>query len=217
MKLVIFDFCETLVNFQTADCFSRFVLEKESRNFILKTDLLLDKMKFYKFCSKFNLDSCSQKKILLTNLNGLNKEKLESYAELFLESKILPNLNEKVFEKFLNHLNANDFVIINSGGYQPYLDLFAKKYGVKKLFSTQFKYKGSIFTGEIDGIDCLGQEKVRKMKEEGINFNNYTEIIVYSDSITDMPIFDLATTKVAIINKNTIPSWCKKKFEIIKV
>lgn len=28
MNLVIFDFCETLVNFQTADSFSRFVLKK---------------------------------------------------------------------------------------------------------------------------------------------------------------------------------------------
>ena len=217
MKLVIFDFCETLVNFQTADSFSRFVLEKESRNFILKIDTLLDKIKFYRFCYKLNLDSWSQKKFLLSNLNGLSKEKIKSYAELFLESKILPNLNEKVFEKFLNHLNANDFVIINSGGYQPYLDLFVEKYGVKKLFSTEFKYEGSIFTGKIEGIDCLGQEKVRKMKEEGLNFNDYEEIIVYSDSITDMPIFNLATTRVAIINKNSIPSWCKEKFEIIKV
>ena len=55
------------------------------------------------------------------------------------------------------------------------------------------------------------------MIEEGLNFNNYDGIIVYSDSITDMPIFNLATTRVAIINKNTIPSWCKEKFEIIKV
>ena len=85
------------------------------------------------------------------------------------------------------------------------------------LFSTEFKYEGSIFTGKIEGIDCLGQEKVRKMKEEGLNFNDYEEIIVYSDSITDMPIFNLATTRVAIINKNSIPSWCKEKFEIIKV
>lgn len=154
---------------------------------------------------------------MLSSLNGLSKEKLKSYAELFLESKILPNLNEKVFEKFLNHLNANDFVIINSGGYQPYLDLFVEKYGVKKLFSTEFKYIDNIFTGKIKGIDCLGQEKVRKMIEEGLNFNNYDGIIVYSDSITDMPIFNLATTRVAIINKNTIPSWCKEKFEIIKV
>ena len=217
MNLVIFDFCETLVNFQTADSFSRFVLKKESKNFVLKIDFLLDKIKFYRFCSKLNLDSWSQKNFLLSSLNGLSKEKLKSYAELFLESKILPNLNEKVFEKFLNHLNANDFVIINSGGYQPYLDLFVEKYGVKKLFSTEFKYIDNIFTGKIKGIDCLGQEKVRKMIEEGLDFNNYDGIIVYSDSITDMPIFNLATTRVAIINKNTIPSWCKEKFEIIKV
>lgn len=217
MKLVIFDFCETLVNFQTADSFSRFILEKESKKIILKIDFLLDKIKFYRFCSKLNLDSWSQKNFLLSNLNGLSKEKIKSYAELFLESKILPNLNEKVFEKFLNHLNANDFVIINSGGYQPYLDLFVNKYGVNMLFSTEFKYEGSIFTGKIEGIDCLGQEKVRKMKEEGLNFNDYEEIIVYSDSITDMPIFNLATSRVAIINKNSIPSWCKEKFEIIKV
>ena len=102
MKLVIFDFCETLVNFQTADCFSRFVLEKESRNFILKTDLLLDKMKFYKFCSKFNLDSCSQKKILLTNLNGLNKEK--EYFGYGI--------------KILNYMDVNKRVC-NEENYQP--------------------------------------------------------------------------------------------------
>jgi len=42
---------------------------------------------------------------------------------------------------------------------------------------------------------------------------------VYSDSITDLPIFNLASHKVAVLKKGTspIPTWCQSIFEIIYV
>jgi phosphoserine phosphatase len=40
---------------------------------------------------------------------------------------------------------------------------------------------------------------------------------VYSDSVTDMPIFNLASKKYAVISKAQIPQWATNNFEIIKV
>jgi hypothetical protein len=47
--------------------------------------------------------------------------------------------------------------------------------------------------------------------------NNYSKIFVYSDSETDLPIFNLATHKIAVLKNEFIPNWCQSNFEIIKV
>lgn len=217
MRLAIFDFCDTLVNFQTANEFCKYVLKKESRNRLLKTDHFFDKYYFYRLFANLGLSHFSQKKILLRGLKGLTKAKLQFYGEQYVQYVIENQLNIDVFRRFLEHIEQGDIVVINSGGYEVYLQHFSNKYHIEYTFSTRFKYVNNIFSGEIEGEDCLGFEKVGRMKEAKILHKNYKEIFVYSDSITDMPIFNLATHKIAIIKDTSIPKWCKTNFEIVKV
>ena len=217
MKLAIFDFCDTLVNFQTANEFCKFVLKKESRNSILKTDYFFEKYYFYRLFAKLGISHFSQKKLLLRGLKGLTKAKLQFYGEQYVQDVIENQMNREVFRRFIEHIEQGDLVVINSGGYEAYLQYFSSKYHIEFTFSTRFKYVNNIFSGDIEGNDCLGQEKVIRMKEIDILDKAYKEIFVYSDSITDMPIFNLATHKIAIIKGNFLPKWCNTNFEILKV
>jgi HAD superfamily hydrolase (TIGR01490 family) len=217
MRLAIFDFCDTLVNFQSANEFCKYVLKKESRNCLLNADRFFDKFFFYRLFGKLGRSHFSQKKVLLRGLKGLAKKKLELYGEQYVHDVIENQFNREVFQRFLQHKEKGDLVIINSGGYEVYLDHFSNKYQIEFTFSTRFKFVNNIFCGEIEGNDCLGQEKVARMKEVDILDKGYKEIFVYSDSITDMPIFNLASHRIAVIKGNMTPKWCQSNFEIIKV
>jgi phosphatidylglycerophosphatase C len=217
MRLAIFDFCDTLINFQSANEFCKYVLKNESRKSFLKADWFFEKYFFYILFAKLNLSHFSQKKLLLRGLKGLTKAKLELYGKKYVHEVIENQLNKEVFQRFLEHIRLGDIVVINSGGYEAYLQYFSNKHFVEYTFSTRFKYVKDVFSGEIEGDDCLGLEKLIRMKEIDILDKVYNDIFVYSDSITDMPIFDLASRRIAVIKHNTIPQWCQLNFDIIKV
>ena len=216
-KLVIFDFCDTLVNFQSADEFCRYILKKESRFIYLMMDKFFQIFYFYRILSKLQLEVFSQKYFLLKGLKGLSVSRIDDYGIDYVREVISKQLNEKVYQRFLDHIKNGDVVVINSGGYEPYLKYFSSTHNVALLYSTRFKYVKNIFTGEIDGNDCLGFEKVERMKDADLLERCYSDIFVYSDSVTDLPIFNLATHKVAVIKYNLSPMWCQTNFEIIKV
>lgn len=218
MRLVIFDFCDTITNFQTANEFCKFVLKKESKYGLVHFNTLLKRFYIYRVISKMGLKSWfSEKTVLLSRLKGISSIKMDEFAMNFIDEVIETNLNLEVYNRFLNHIKIGDVVVLNSGGYEPYLKLFAKKYGVNHCFSTQLEYTNNIFKGRVKGKDCLGEEKVIRMITAELLNNTYSDIVVYSDSITDMPIFNLATHKIAVIKESTIPSWCDASFEIISV
>ncbi len=216
MNLAIFDFCETLVNFQTADRFCRFVLEKKSKTRIIKLDSYFSRFKIYALFAKLGVKN-AQKRVLLSGFRGIEVSEMHQMALIFLKDIIEPRLNVNVYALFKNHLANGDYVVINSGGYEPYLKIFAEQHLVKKLYATKLETKGHQCTGKIDGTDCLGMEKVLRMQNDGVLNQSYNDVFVYSDSITDMPIFNLATKKYAVISKAQIPQWATNNFKIIKV
>ena len=216
IRLAIFDFCDTLVNFQTANEFCKYVLKKETRYRLLRVDHFFEKYYFYRLFARLRFSGFSQKKLLLRGLQGLSKSKIEFYGEQYVEDVIENQLNITVFERFNEHKKNGDIVVINSGGYEAYLLKFSEKNKIEFTFSTKFKYINDVFTGEIEGNDCLGMEKVTRMKEAAFLDKVYEDIFVYSDSITDMPIFNLASQKIAVIKQKKTPNWCQSNFEIIR-
>lgn len=217
MNLAIFDFCDTISNFQTADAFSRYALKKMGRTSHLKLNSILSKLKIYSLLSKLKIQGV-QKKLLLSGIKGLHRDKIDSIAIEYYKDVVKLGLNKKVVQLMLDHLDNGDRVIINSGGFMPYLKVFANEYNIAKVYATEFEYKKNRFTGNILGVDCLSIEKVKRMKEYELLEYNFNEIIVYSDSVTDLPLFNIATKKIVIIYSEKIPEWCSSsEFHTIKL
>lgn len=216
MNLAIFDFCETLVNFQTADRFCRFTLERNSKKRYLKIDYFLNQLKIYSLLSKMGVKNF-QKRFLLLGLKNMSAAEIQNMSIAFLKEEIEPKLNQNVFGLFKQHIKQGDFVVINSGGYEPYIKSFSEKHLVHKYYATKLGYANSRLSGKILGADCLGIEKVIRMENDGVLKQHFNEVFVYSDSVTDMPIFNLASKKYAIVSSNETPQWTKNNFEIIHV
>jgi HAD superfamily phosphoserine phosphatase-like hydrolase len=222
MKLAIFDFCDTIVNFQSADAFIRFSLKKNKSyksRFTLFLDYFFQKTKTYSILYRLNISKNLQKNFLLKGLKNISVIELNKYAKDFENNVIQQNINQLIYSRLVEHIKNNDLVVINSGGYEIYLKYFVLKTGVIKLYATNLAFDiNSKFMGKIDGKDCLNVEKINKMTDDDIDFKDFDEIFVYSDSSTDMPLFDIATTKIAVIKDNEIPEWCNNEsFKIIKV
>ncbi len=218
--LVIFDFCETLINFQTADRFIDFIIKNESykkHKWVANLDSFLRKSKLLSLFNKFNKDYNLSKRLKLAQLKGISKEIVDRNALDYYESIIIKNPIREVYDKLKFHQENNDVIIIISGGYLPYVKVFSEKNNIDFYYATEFEYKDGLVTGNFSGKDCMNIQKIavleKCIKENNIDFN-YS--ISYSDSITDLPLLKW-TNEGYVISKDKTQNWSKENslFEII--
>jgi HAD superfamily hydrolase (TIGR01490 family) len=207
MQLVIFDFCETLVNFQSADRFVDFIIEKENYHkyrWVNYLSRILYRTKVLAVASKIFPELNPSKRLKLLQVKGVSNQKVAQYAKDFYEQNIVPNLIPPVYELLQQHLKNNDYVIVISGGYGPYIKVFSEALGAQGYFATEMAHDTMKLTGKFLGKDCLYGQKVvlleNYLKEHPVA---YTRSIVYSDSISDLPLLKWADEGFVISKKKS--------------
>ena len=95
---------------------------------------------------------------------------------------------------YLKKKHNNDVIISASPFFL--LNPVCKKLSVKKLIASNVDKK----TGKYDGLNCSGEEKVRRFNKV---YKNVIVNEVYSDRFCDMPIFKLGK-KAFLVKKNNI-------------
>lgn len=215
INLAIFDFCDTLVNLQTADLFVKYVLDNYPSNKIssnIKYISYLEKIKFFSVINKIKPNNSLKKKLILYQLKNLNYHIVDSLAQNFINNFVLKNLNYDVLNFFEWHKKNNDVTIICSGGYCIYLKYFIKIYPFDYLLCTKIKVKDNNILGLFDGNDCMYFQKVIEI--EKIIYNELknlkiNDIYVYTDSFSDLPLLQFAT-KPFVISYDKPQSWVNK-------
>ena len=176
-----------------------------------------DKTIYKKDCSiKFYLYCLRQKPIMIFHLikvlflmilNKINfistkkfKEKFFSFLKLFdniddvvsnFWKKEIVNINEWYLK-----IKKDDDIICSASPKFLVKTVFQIINPSAKIICTQMCKK----TGTIEGENLKGKEKVTKLKEifgENITFNN-----AYTDSLSDLPLLDLANNKYIACGKN---------------
>ena len=211
MRLVLFDFCETLVDFQTADAFVDFVRRKRPS---LKARVLewifrlTGRLYGWAILHKIRPHYPFSKKCKLLQLKGMHRSELEQLAAAYYEERLVPAQIPMLHQKMVQHLQDGDTVWIVSGGYDIYLKLFAQKWNLAGVIASRigFNQKG-ICTGTMLGEDCLREAKVQYLNQQ---FTNIQELrpgsISYSDSITDLPLLKWTETGVVVSHRKS-QSW----------
>ena len=207
-RVALFDFCETLVNFQTADAFVDFVRTKSQnkRMFILeRIRMFLIKFHVLAFLERRFFSRIPIHKITkLFQLRGLCQKELEYYASLYYNEKIKPNFIPKVLA-ILKDKQKNGYTIaIVSGGYGIYLKYFAKEFNVPFVLSSNIKFKNNVCTGLLDGPDCMEENKIKYL--EKVFAKDRIQSEAYSDSITDLPLLNWADQGY-VISKGKHQNW----------
>ena len=87
------------------------------------------------------------------------------------------------------HLAAGDLVVIVSASYAIYVEPLAALLGVHHVLATRLVVAADgRLTGELDGANCRGQEKVRRLHEwldTAHGGRSAVEVVAYGDSAGD--------------------------------
>lgn len=208
-KIALFDFCETLANFQTADPFVDYVRKNHPSKRMLffdKLKLFHDRLRIFGAFEHLLLPQNSiSKKIKLYQLKGFHKKELVLLAEQYYKNVVKPNLINEMINELLRLKNEYKIYLV-SGGYDLYLKYFVEDFGLDGYFSSKIGFIDDICTGRMEGEDCMYENKVKTLEN---SFNKAgCEIIAYSDSKTDMPLLAWADEGIVVSKKHS-QKWAK--------
>lgn len=214
-KVAFFDFCETIVNFQTANAFIDYV-RKYDGTFYMKLlnffYILLSKLRVFAIANKIIPSNSYSKKIKLLQLKGFTYERLDNLAESYYAEKLSTSLISPVMKEMENLGNQGFEICIVSAGYSIYLKYFALHHGIKHIIGTELDFKEgkNICRGRIRGKDCINDEKPFRIKsyfeKEKVDYLNS---IAFSDSISDLPMLKMVGNGV-VISKDVSRQWSIK-------
>ena len=197
-KVALFDFCETIANFQTADNYVRFVQSnsKPTNASLCTLYRILNKFRILgilrRICPKRSID----KRFILKQMKGRTYDEMDRLAKEYYEIRIKPNLIYPIVRKLIELQNEGYEIIIVSGGYDIYLKYFAKEYNVKHVLSTSIEFKKGICTGRFKGKDCMFDYKIDYIK--AVVKGDLNKWYAFSDSITDLPMLELVGNPIVV-------------------
>lgn len=193
-KLTIFDLDNTLLAGDSDRAWGQYIVEKK----IVSDAFLVESEKFYNSYYEGDLDIDG---FLAFCLKPLTENKLSELLELregFIEDKIKPMMLEEAIRTVEQKKIEGPVIIAtatNSFVTRPIADLFK----IKDLIATEFIIKDNEFTGEVDGIPCFREGKVKKV-EEWVEANGYdlSSATFYSDSFNDLPLLEKVETAIVV-------------------
>ena len=193
-KLTIFDLDNTLLAGDSDRAWGQYIVEKK----IVSDAFLVESEKFYNSYYEGDLDIDG---FLAFCLKPLTENKLSELLELrkgFIEDKIKPMMLEEAVRTVERKKIEGPVIIAtatNSFVTRPIADLFK----IKDLIATEFIIKDNEFTGEVDGIPCFREGKVKKV-EEWVKANGYdlSSATFYSDSFNDLPLLEKVETAIVV-------------------
>lgn len=122
-------------------------------------------------------------KLASEKFNTLCKEYAEEAIPLVLRGKALKEIQQ------LKSQGAS--VVIVSASPENWLQPWCDANGLK-LLATRMQVREGVITGKIDGLNCYGEEKVRRIRES-FDLSQYEQIFCYGDTNGDKPMLELAT------------------------
>lgn len=133
----------------------------------------------------------AKEKVLKWFFGKLTIEEFQKIADAFAAT-VIPSLIRLKALTEIEQLKASGYeVVLVSASAENWLRPWCKAVGLS-LLATQMETKEGRITGKIKGINCYGEEKVRRVKES-YDLSQYQRIHCYGDTNGDKPLLGLAT------------------------
>lgn len=120
---------------------------------------------------------------------GVEYRRLERLGAEFAERVHSSWLRSETIDALDGHLAAGDPVVLVSASFEVYLQPLAELLGVHHVLATRVQRRDGVCTGALDGPNCRGAEKVRRLHGwlDGAGFGNRSEVrlVAYGDSAGD--------------------------------
>lgn len=188
-KAIIYDFDKTIYSKETSMAFMFFFLKRHRSlipKFILNLTIIL-----------FNIKDLKKvKNIFFSIFKGMD---IENDINLFWE-KEMKNIYPYFFKEIKENRKDADLLILISASPDFLLEPIYKKLGFDILISTKY----SNFT--LIGKNCKKDEKLKRLNALG----TFDVLCFYSDSLSDLPLFNITKKKISINKGNKVLGLPKK-------
>ena len=189
-KLAIFDIDYTITKKETLMELFKYVIKNDKRNIRFLPRAIYSG-------TMYALGIYDEKKVKETFLKFIDRIKEEELAKLvkrFYHEKLSTILYEDAL-KMMRKLKSEGYEIyLISASPEFYINEFYNIEEVDKIIGTKFIFRDGIFTRKMEGCNCKGEEKVRRLMEVLKNENievDFKESYMFSDSLSDKPLLDL--------------------------
>lgn len=148
---------------------------------------------FFKYITGFNSRQKTKESVLKEFFGGMPLDWIQALGELFSLSSNLDHLIRQEAKDRINwHLRQGHRCILISASIDVYLNPWSKIFGFQDVISSRLKItKEGMVTGDLDGLNCWGPEKMRRLNELLGSRENYI-LYAYGDSRGDKELLDAA-------------------------
>ena len=211
MKFIIFDLDDTLLS---GDCEREWITFLTSKGLMSDSSAELDR--FDLDYRKGILDFEEYSTFVQKPIMGLTREELDNLIEEFIQKNI-NDLTDNLTKDLLNEASSADKVLIASGSHDFLVKGFADFFKIDSSIGTPVELKNNIFTGQLSGEPTFSDGKVRAV-EKWCNINDIEvkDSIFYSDSINDLPMFEVCGVPIAVNPDEKLKKIAKERaFKVI--
>lgn len=211
MKFIVFDLDDTLLS---GDCEREWITFLTSKGLMNDSSAKLDQ--FDLDYRKGILDFEEYSTFVQKPIMGLTREELDNLIEEFIQKNI-HDLTDNLTKDLLNEASFADKVLIASGSHDFLVKGFADFFKIDSSIGTPVELKNNIFTGQLSGEPTFSDGKVRAV-EKWCNSNDIDvkDSIFYSDSINDLPMFEVCGVPVAVNPDEKLKKIAKERaFKVI--
>jgi HAD superfamily hydrolase (TIGR01490 family) len=130
---------------------------------------------------------------------GINRTQLDDCADDFLKTLLNQGIHSKALEKIQQHRQANHKLVLASASFDFYVEKLGRQLGFDTIICTQSTWdKQSKLTGQIDGYNCYGVNKLNRLMDFFEQDRAALFLIGYSDHHSDKPFLNWVDLAVAV-------------------
>lgn len=208
-KLAIFDIDYTITRKETLMELFKYMLKRDKKNLKYIPRALYSGIMY----GVGIFDERRVKECFLKFLDGIDEKKVAELVKEFYENRLSKILYEDALNMIKKLKGEGYDVYLISASPEFYLMEFYAIEEVDKIIGTKFSMNDGKFARKMDGSNCKGEEKVRRLKqvlkEENIEVD-FENSYMFSDSLSDSPLLDLVGKPYLINYKK------KHKIEILR-
>ena len=186
-QIAFFDFDGTIT---TKDSFLEFI-KYQKGTFKFYLGFLLNSPFIVAYKLGIISNQSAKEKVMRFFFGKMPIEKFQLACDEFSEKAIPSLIRPKALLEIKKLQEAGVEVVIVSASAENWLRNWCNTQRVSLLATRMQQNNGSI-TGKIEGLNCHGEEKVRRV-HEAYDLSEYSRIYCYGDTKGDKPLLGLAT------------------------
>lgn len=204
-NIVLFDMDDTLIKGDSILKFMLFFIKKKPQKIFSYIALI---PYFILFLFKI-IKNQKIKERIATIFKDIEVDELSQIGLEFANS-IIPKLYfNYALETIKKHKENKDYLVLITASFSFYAEHIANNLGFDLCLGSDLWRLENKYTGYLYGKNCYKEEKRYRLLVEGIRNAKYA----YSDSISDLPLFEFAEKKICVNPKKDLKEFAEKNKE----